>query len=140
MAQRYIYLPDELNNRLKQEENVSALIVNLLTKHYRYNVEEKGLILENINKIDYEREKYIQQLENEKIEFQKKLLEISKKEQEKIDEENKLKSRKERIYSSRNQYFKEVTGRDMTSEEHEEFNERFQHENINIFEFAKEKV
>ena len=34
MAQRYIYLSDELNNKLKSEENASALITKLLIKHY----------------------------------------------------------------------------------------------------------
>ena len=34
MAQRYIYLSDELNNKLKEEENASALIQQLLTDYY----------------------------------------------------------------------------------------------------------
>ena len=34
MATRYIYLSDEINNKLKLEENASNLIVTLLTQHY----------------------------------------------------------------------------------------------------------
>ena len=34
MAQRYIYLSDELNRKLKGEENASALISRLLNQHY----------------------------------------------------------------------------------------------------------
>lgn len=34
MATRYIYLSDELNNRLKTETNASQLITQLLNKHY----------------------------------------------------------------------------------------------------------
>ena len=34
MAQRYIYLSDELNQKLKKEENASGLIQNLLMMHY----------------------------------------------------------------------------------------------------------
>lgn len=34
MAQRYIYLSDELNNLLKKENNASGLIQNLLIDHY----------------------------------------------------------------------------------------------------------
>jgi hypothetical protein len=35
MAQRYIYLADELNLRLKKEENASGLIQNLLEDYYK---------------------------------------------------------------------------------------------------------
>jgi uncharacterized small protein (DUF1192 family) len=35
MAQRYIYIQDELNNRLKEEDNASALISELLREHYQ---------------------------------------------------------------------------------------------------------
>ncbi len=35
MAQRYIYLPDELNNKLKEEDNASAIIVKLLLDYYK---------------------------------------------------------------------------------------------------------
>jgi len=36
MAQRYIYLSDELNNRLKQEANASGLIQQLLREHFKF--------------------------------------------------------------------------------------------------------
>ena len=35
MAQRYIYLSDELNNKLREEANASALISRLLIEHYQ---------------------------------------------------------------------------------------------------------
>ena len=35
MAHRYIYLADELNLRLKKEENASGLIQNLLEDYYK---------------------------------------------------------------------------------------------------------
>ena len=35
MAQRYIYLSEDLNNKLKEEDNASALIQKLLTEHYK---------------------------------------------------------------------------------------------------------
>ena len=36
MATRYIYLSEELNNKLKEEENASALIQSLLLKHFNF--------------------------------------------------------------------------------------------------------
>lgn len=39
MAQRYIYLSDELNAKLKQEDNVSKLIQNLLNDYYKSQTE-----------------------------------------------------------------------------------------------------
>ena len=38
MATRYIYLNEALNNRLKEETNVSALIVSLLVEHYKSQI------------------------------------------------------------------------------------------------------
>ena len=35
MAQRYIYLSEELNNKLKEEANASGLIQELLIEHFR---------------------------------------------------------------------------------------------------------
>ena len=35
MAQRYIYLSEELNQKLKEEDNASKLIQELLNEHYR---------------------------------------------------------------------------------------------------------
>ena len=35
MAQRYIYLSEELNQKLKEEDNASKLIQELLIEHYR---------------------------------------------------------------------------------------------------------
>jgi len=45
MAQRYIYLPDELNERLKQEENVSALIQKLLREYFNSDLSNKEDLL-----------------------------------------------------------------------------------------------
>jgi hypothetical protein len=47
MAQRYIYLNDELNNRLKLESNASGLIVQLLNEYYKTN---KPLDISNIKR------------------------------------------------------------------------------------------
>ena len=69
MAQRYIYLSDELNAKLKKEENASALIQTLLVEHYK-KVEFDNLSKEEIKKlievkkIEIEAIKKIEALEN----------------------------------------------------------------------------
>jgi len=64
MAQRYIYLSDELNNKLKQEKNASGLIQSLLTEHFRKN---------DVKQMTYE-EKLLKIKELEaKLEFEKKV-------------------------------------------------------------------
>ena len=75
MAQRYIYLDEELNQKLKQEPNASELIRNVLNEHYRERgttVVEKDLQLEVV-----ELQKTIEQKQTEIEEM---------KVQEKIDE------------------------------------------------------
>ena len=41
MAQRYIYLSDELNAKLKTEMNASGLIQTLLRQHYEMDATKK---------------------------------------------------------------------------------------------------
>jgi hypothetical protein len=69
MAQRYIYLSDELNTRLKEEENASALIVRLLVEHYQLK-DIKEMTPEEIDKriatlkIKLEAKKKIEAIQN----------------------------------------------------------------------------
>ena len=49
MATRYIYLSEELNQKLKEEGNVSALISQLLEEHYK-NTKFEGLTKEQIQR------------------------------------------------------------------------------------------
>jgi len=73
MAQRYIYLTEELNQKLKQEENASALISNLLNQYY-INLEKPEI---DISK----KKKEIEELNNRIIE-QNKIIETTIQEKE----------------------------------------------------------
>lgn len=68
MATRYIYLQDELNNRLKGEENASALICMLLNKHYEtFGKTDEQIInevKEKINTAEMKEEKEMEKLKN----------------------------------------------------------------------------
>jgi len=69
MAQRYIYISDELNSKLKQEENASRLIQNLLNKHYKL-IEEAN---QAINETDLDRQIQIAKIQLKALEEIEKL-------------------------------------------------------------------
>jgi len=68
-AQRYIYLSDELNMKLKKEPNASGLIQDLLIKHYdtidpnKMSVKELEHFIQ-VEKIKQEYEEKMKLLEN----------------------------------------------------------------------------
>jgi hypothetical protein len=67
MATRYIYLPDELNNKLRNEENASGLIQELLTRHYSISIklpEKKEIIEQNILNLTKEAVKIEQEIKD----------------------------------------------------------------------------
>jgi len=81
MAQRYIYLSEELNQRLKKEDNVSALIVNLLNKYYNDNKSEDQIIEDVKSKIS-EKEEAIKREQRIKEAVEKRTAEMMKQKQE----------------------------------------------------------
>ena len=103
MAQRYIYLTEELNQKLKQEENASALISNLLNEYYlnlekpEIDISAKRKEIEDLNSRIIEQEKIIEttiqtkaieeQTAKEKLEIQVKRDEASAKLRKEIEEE-----------------------------------------------------
>ena len=56
MATRYIYLDHELNEKLKEEENASGLIVNLLNKHYKDFGKTEEQIIQEVKDLIKEKE------------------------------------------------------------------------------------
>ena len=84
-----IYFPEELNEMLKNEKNVSGLISDLLRDYYR-NLQPKELTLEQIQKRKAEiesRNKELKYLEEEEAEL------LQTEEQRKAKEAEKYKSR-----------------------------------------------
>lgn len=57
MPNRYIYISDELNERLRQEKSASALISRLLTEHYIEPELEKKKEEEKEKEVAQERER-----------------------------------------------------------------------------------
>ena len=94
MATRYIYLSDELNNKLKKEDNVSALISQLLISNYNKDSFD-NLSIDEIKKLKEEliinskdKEDAIKKLntkESEILEFDKA------KQQERIKKDKEIK-------------------------------------------------
>lgn len=138
MAQRYIYLSDELNNRLKSEENVSALIVRLLNEHYKYNegdIEEKRAVLTGLLE---EKKKCVETFEKD-IEKMQTILEKKENEkQEHLENQKIMVDKVKRVFDERNRFFKDITGRDMTQEEYKEFSHKFDSGEMNLILFADE--
>ena len=87
MAQRYIYLNEELNNKLKEEENASALICKLLMNHYE-------LTNSPIDKLD-ELKREIEKKNQEAESLRNKIQEMENKREKVIEEEIKKENARE---------------------------------------------
>jgi hypothetical protein len=66
---RNIYLPDEINDSLKLEENASGLIVELLKKHYNIKEEKEKSIEEREKEIEQARTDFLLRYEADKEKF-----------------------------------------------------------------------
>lgn len=140
MAQRYIYLQDELNNKLKEEENASALISRLLNEHYKFSkVETMAEIEEAEKQIQDKRNKLNQELAEEenqiitKKEIKVKEIEFEEKKQE-LTEKQKAEKRE-----SIKQYFKLFTQREITEAQLDEYMQRLEdHEISGLGEYIEE--
>jgi hypothetical protein len=134
-----INLPDEVKDKLKKENNQSGLITQLLLNHYKYNNSSMSEIDHKIKEItDRQREQV--DLMNKDID---KLLSI-KQYQQNIQQqakmqEDKIKEKESSKRLSRNKYFRDETGRDMTDDEYIEFDKQWSEGKLNIVEFAQSK-
>jgi chromatin remodeling complex protein RSC6 len=140
MATRYIYLSHELNEKLKQESNASALIVKLLEEHYNFNIGSREEIEERLKNLGEKQKTKIEifKKEIEKLEEVKENIEDKEKatrEQEERIKRNELSKRE-----SRNNIFKDITGRDMSDDEYNEFNELFELDLVTILDYANNKA
>lgn len=143
MQNKTISLPEELIQRLKQEDNASNLIAQLLLKHYEYtNLETPEEINIKMQKIREEKRKAIEQLDvKENYLISKK--EIVQKEIESIAQDKKV---AEIVLKEQRQHvkdlFKDYMQREITEEEEDEYFERLNSNDpgdFNIFIFLEEK-
>lgn len=143
MVNKTISIPYDLDKLLKEEDNASALISQLLQEHYKFNIGTKEEIDARLRNLSDNQSKQIEiyKQEIQKIEEVKK--NIEKKEEELNSQEDRIKAKELSKRTSRNNIFKSETGRDMTDIEYNEFNDLFDNGEMTIIEYAetkKEKV
>jgi hypothetical protein len=136
---RMIYLADELNSKLKEEENASALIVSLLEKHYKYKEQNQLTAQQRLDLFREQKEKNLdplltqeEQLMNEVEREQEEKIKYEYLKQKEIDKEQ---NKKNTIFNT----FKEEVGREMTEKEYQELLRRYKEEpKFNLFRFIDE--
>lgn len=140
MGVKTIYLPDELCLKLKEEQNASGLIANLLFDYYKTKIPKT---IEELEREIREKEnnlitiKTIKQKEIETIEGKKKELEQQEKTEKEIKEEQeqKLNQKRENIIKE----FKSELQREPTEKEINNYLLRIeQGEKINIYTYIEE--
>jgi hypothetical protein len=138
-VQKMISLSFELNEKLKQEENASGLIVSLLEQYYKTNVKSISEIESRQKAIEEERKKFQEKYSEDyaTLENRKQLI---KKEVE-SEEESKEKIRRLREEKIKNilDFFSIEMGREMTKEELSDYLYRLDNEKgFNFFTFIDE--
>lgn len=137
---RTIYLTNELNEKLRKEENVSLLISQLLEQYYKMNVSKISEIEERQKTIEEERKKFNEKYSDDyaTLENRKSLI---KKECE-TEEESKERQRKKREDKINNilSSFKDVMKREMSKEELSDYLYRLENESgFTFYKFIDDK-
>ena len=136
MAQRYIYLSDELNAKLKLEENASGLICQLLNDYYKLG----------ISRVRNPQE--LEDLKKQKVEIVNKEIEIIDKEMSIIHEAKQLEEQEAAKIAKKKQEFwntcksnlNEISYNIITDEIIDEYVERFNNDpELNMYDFITEK-
>ncbi|MEX2017020.1 MAG: hypothetical protein WD876_00935 [Candidatus Pacearchaeota archaeon] len=140
MAQRYIYLPDDLNEKLKKEENVSRLIQRLLFDFYKYNTTDLEEIGQKIKALNEKKELGADELNSEIKKLQ--IIQDRVKAEERTEQEfkNKKEQKEQSFKDNFFKNFKDLTNKDSTEELFKEFKNRWeqQEKDFNIFVFCDE--
>lgn len=138
MAQRYIYLTDTLNNKLKQEENASALITRLLNEYYKFNITNLEEVENNLKTLKEEKEYRVELIKKETEKLEEVKDNLIDKETLIIEDQERERARENSKRESRNKLFKEITCRDMTNEEYIEFEAGYKQDRWTILDYALE--
>ena len=155
---------DELNCKLKKETNASALIRDLLSKHYNLQEQNKLTAVEKLRILQAKKkeeeserllmaEDLIHQAElikqivtpiienvltEEDVLLKEIELENEKEKEIELEKEKRIKKeqyKKDNIFKT----FKEEVGREMTEEEYQEYQEQINEKNFNLFKFCEQK-
>jgi hypothetical protein len=141
MINRTICLPEELNEKLKKEENASALISQLIEKYYKLNVNKIDEIEERQKQIEEERKKFQEKYSEDYavLENRKQIIKKEAETEEQVREKAK-RMREEKINNILD-YFQELTKREMTKEELSDYLFRLENEpKFNMWRFVEEKL
>jgi hypothetical protein len=107
------YVPEDIKLKLKQEENVSALITRLLYQYFESKVESINEVKNKLNQLEYAEITELQRLKKEQEKLKIKLQEIEDKDKE-TEIKNKKQLMKEQEFEINvRKNFKFFTGLDM---------------------------
>lgn len=138
MPSKNIYLPEDLYFKLKDEENTSQLITELLYNYF----ENKSINVDDLDRREEEIKKKREEMNKEIEEEENKLItkkEIKQKQIEQIKEKEKLTKEKEEEQEQHiRDNFKHFTNRDITEEELKEYKEKFEM-GYSLFDYIREK-
>ena len=136
-----IYLSEDVEVLLKNEENASALISDLLRKHYNYQEQSKLTAKERLELFRKHKEQNLTPILSEEEKLMKDVELEEEREKNFILEQQKRKEKEEFKKRSLFNTFKEEVGREMFEEEYNEYLERIKIEpKYNFFKFCDEKI
>lgn len=142
MVNKTISLTEETFDRLKTEDNASALIERLLKEYYQYNITNPEEINKRIQKLKEKKNLKNGELDKEIQKLQKiqNSIDTEKREKEKIKEKELNLKREERNNFFKN--YKDLTNQEATEELWKEFKRRWDSPKeigFSIFKFCDEK-
>lgn len=137
MANKMISIPDELLEKLKASGNASGLIQNLLNKYYDNALSDDDY--DELMKLKREEiEAFVQRKQLEIEDIKRNQKQIQEKMHAIVIEQQRAENKQKREREWRNQFFKEITNRDMTDQEYEDFVNRWQKGDCTIVHYANE--
>jgi hypothetical protein len=139
MVNKTISIPFEINEQLKNLENASGLITDLLITHFKLDADSIEDIEEKQKEIKSKEQKFLEQLEDDfKLLENKKT--IIKKQTEFIEKKQKLTDEKKKeMIKSIKKNFKDLTNTEMTDEQLKKYLDNLKKkDNYNIFMFVEE--
>lgn len=140
MVNKTISIPDYIFEKLKDVDNASGLITELLENFFKTNLDSLKEIEESLNSIENKRSQIIKNLENENITLLTKKEEIQK-QTEFLEKKKEISDKKEfEMIENIKNVFKDFMEREITKEELEDYRFRLKDEKgFNMFRFIEEK-
>ena len=138
MVNKTISIPFQINGKLKQEENASALITRLLEEYYKLNITNLEEVEKNLKNLEEEKVYRVELIKKETEQLEEVKNNLIDKETQIFEEQEKAMKKEQSKRESRNKLFKEMTCRDMTDEEYIEFEVGYDQDRWTILDYALE--